>query len=234
MDIWPRTFLDPTQPGFWIVLSFALWLPIKLTASRWSARKLRWLNLARWVLIPYAGLMAGSLSPRLMGLINIDWYMTLGIGVALTMAMLAMIVLIRLLVHGREENNPASLVKKEPMTASERGTWAAGAVTVIVSGAEQFHWTFLRGAIWEILLLSQSTIDQPGYWAAWIAAFLALPEVLLQPLQPMQRLVKVAILAMTTILFIFTQNFWLCWAFHAMMWLLLATTPQAAEIPDST
>ena len=51
----------------------------------------------------------------------------------------------------------------------------------------------------------------------------ALPAVLLQPLGRADKLLKVAILFISAILFIFTRNFWLCWIFHAAAWLLLAS-----------
>ncbi len=61
-----------------------------------------------------------------------------------------------------------------------------------------------------------------AYWSIWIAALLALPFSLLHQPTAYHRLVKAAILVMTSILFFYTRNFWLCWAVHAIAWLLLA------------
>jgi hypothetical protein len=229
MDTWLRTFLQPTQPGFWILFSYVLWLPIKLIGRRWPQRQRRWLNMARWVLIPYAGLMAGSLSPRLMGLTGIDWYLTLGIGIALTVTLLVTLAIVGFLLREKAGRTVTDVTTAKSPSVRARPGWASATVLVLAAGAEQFHWSFLRGAIWEILMLEQMTIGQPGYWAVWIAALVALPEILLQPPLPTLRLIKVAILVVTSILFIFTRNFWLCWVLHAAAWTILAAIPQTDQ-----
>jgi hypothetical protein len=63
----------------------------------------------------------------------------------------------------------------------------------------------------------------PIYWSVWGGALLVLPlAVLLQPPGP-QRLVKVVILVVTSVLFLYTRNFWLCWLVHATLALLFTT-----------
>lgn len=92
-----------------------------------------------------------------------------------------------------------------------------------MAGGEQFQWSFLRGAVWEVALINAGNTGPIGYWAVWIATLLALPAVLLQPLNRADRLLKIIILVVSAILFVFTRNFWLCWIFHAAAWLLLAS-----------
>mgnify|MGYP003385887586 CR=1 FL=1 len=75
----------------------------------------------------------------------------------------------------------------------------------------------------------QFSLDVPSYWSIWIAAALALPFSLLHQPTAYHRLVKAAILVMTSILFFYTRNFWLCWAVHAIVWLLLAQ-PAAVSV----
>jgi len=94
--------------------------------------------------------------------------------------------------------------------------------TLFNLGAEEFHLAFLRSAIWEIFLTTTPTLLQANYWAAWAALLLAIPESLFYLSTPTQRLCKGALLAATTVLFIFTRNFWLSWLLHLLGWMVLA------------
>ncbi len=219
MDI--RLLLHPNSPGFWILVSLLAWLAIRLTTRYWSPRQLLWITVARWVLIPYAGLIAGSLSPQLMGLIDIDWQTTLGIGIVLTAILIGLMAVVRFMLDDGSTAD-TSPPDREAKAARAPG-WLLSGMTIITTGAEQFQWSFLRGAVLEIALLNFTDMGQAGYWPIWIATLLALPAILLQPLNRTDRLLKVTILIISAILFVFTQNFWLCWTFHASAWLLLAT-----------
>ena len=221
MDI--QSLLNPNNPGFWILISLLGWVAIRLTTRYWSPRQFRWLILARWVLIPYAGLIAGSLSPQLMGLTGIDWQATLSIGIVLTAVLIALMAVVRFtLVDTDDDNDARSSATAAPDGLPEAG-WISTGMTIIMTGAEQFQWSFLRGAVWEIALVNVSNTGTTGYWAVWIATLLALPAVLLQPLNRADKLLKVFILFISAILFVFTRNFWLCWIFHTVAWLLLAS-----------
>ena len=224
MDI--RLLLHPNSPGFWVLVSLLAWLAIRLTTRYWSPRQLLWITVARWVLIPYAGLIAGSLSPQLMGLIDIDWQTTLGIGIVLTAILIGLMAVVRFMLNdiSAAEPSPTDTSPSETEAETVRAPgWLWGGMTIITTGAEQFQWSFLRGAVLEIALLNLTDIGQAGYWSIWIATLLALPAILLQPLNRTDRLLKVTVLIISAILFVFTQNFWLCWTFHASDWLLLAT-----------
>jgi hypothetical protein len=262
MDI--RLLLHPNNPGFWILTSLIGWVAIRLTTRYWSSRQLRWINVARWVLIPYAGLMAGSLSPQLMGLTGINWQATLGVGIVLTAILIGMMAIVRFTLVDPDDSADAhssdAVVSDRHEDAAPEAGWLSGGIrplqtidspnidtsaaalrpsnrdsfswnglTVILSGAEQFQWSFLRGAVWEIALLSGADTNPTGYWAIWIATLLALPAVLLQPLNRADKLLKVSILIISAMLFVFTRNFWLCWIFHASAWLLLASSRSSTD-----
>jgi hypothetical protein len=166
-----------------------------------------------WALLPYLALITGGVSPRLMGVLYIDWRtsLTLGIGLALAMVMLAGVARISLLTGSRTAH----------ADAPSQG-WGVIVSSIGVSGVEEWFWCFLRGAVEESLVLMQLSLDVPAYWSIWIAALLALPFTLLAQPTAYHRLIKGAILLMTSILFFYTRNFWLCWAVHAITWLLLA------------
>lgn len=217
-------FLSFYGPGFWLVLTLLVGV-IVLGLRPYLPRTVQqWRLPGYWVLLPYMALLAGGVSPRLMGVIYIDWRttLTLGVGLALTTVTLAAVARIALLPRPRDVDDAPSL-------APDLGALAS---SIAVNGAEEWFWSFLRGAVAETLLLTQFSLDTPAYWSIWIAAALALPFALLQQSNLHHRLVKSAILVMTSILFFFTRNFWLCWAVHATIWLLLAQ-PAAMRVAST-
>ncbi len=48
-----------------------------------------------WVLIPYLGLLVGGLSPRLMGISNLDWLPSIGLGLGFIFVVLVLLLLVR-------------------------------------------------------------------------------------------------------------------------------------------
>ncbi|MEZ4676546.1 MAG: hypothetical protein R2932_20170 [Caldilineaceae bacterium] len=103
---------------------------------------------------------------------------------------------------------------------------------IVYAGAEEFHWCFLRGALWEILQGAILQSDQAGYWAIWLAALMALPGILRFQTTLLTRLIKVILLLLTTILFVYTQNFWLCWLLHGLVILLLMPQEEMNTLSD--
>lgn len=216
---WIRSQLTPQAPGFWLILSLVTLPLVLIVAARLSRRHQRWLYAARWVLIPYFGLMAGGLSPRLMGLSKINWATTLNLGIALLFGLMLLAIGVRIFisVNSRSTGEEDGRALGEP-----RSGWADMGLMILMSGAEEFHWSFIRGAIWELLLFWPQPLDGlPGYRAIWIATLITLPEIWMQPLAAPQRLVKSALLVMTAIVFFYTRNFWLAWLVHAIAWLVL-------------
>lgn len=208
----------PHAPGFWLVLDLIagalFWLGMGYVPLR--ARPLA--TAARWVVIPYLGLLLGGLSPRLMGLAGINWPVSLGLGVGLLFAMVALLTLVRV-----------AFVAPPPEPAARAPTWAARIYSIFDSGAEEFHWAFLRGALAGIVLAAPAAPDNARYWAVWLAALLALPETLRVARRGSIRLLKVVTLLATTVLFLYVPNFWLCWLFHAAVMLVASTIPAFAE-----
>ncbi len=206
-------FLSFHAPGFWLVIALLVGV-VTLGVRPYLPPAVRaWSMIGYWALLPYLALITGGVSPRLMGVLYIDWRtsLTLGIGLALAMVMLAGVARISLLTGSRTAH----------ANAPSQG-WGVIVSSIGVSGVEEWFWCFLRGAVEESLVLMQLSLDVPAYWSIWIAALLALPFTLLAQPTAYHRLLKGAILLMTSILFFYTRNFWLCWAVHAITWLLLA------------
>jgi hypothetical protein len=204
---WFLLQLSPQTPGFWLLLSIVSLVVLVALDGRLSVRQRYWTRLTRWVMIPYAGLLAGGLSPTLMGLTNIDWQDSLRIGLSLVFAIWVLLFL------ARASMQPAA-PKPTDTTRTAIGGWISAVSETVYDGAEQFQWSFLRGATWEMLLTSSALPDLPAYYAVWIAAVLALPDVLLER-SSFNRLIGLFILLVSTALFYYTRNFWLCWLFHA-------------------
>jgi len=182
------------------------------------------LHNARWVLIPYVALLQGSVSPRLMGLTGINWLTSFGLGIGLIAAVSGLLVLVR---STTDFSSPTMLTPTvgernkmgEPILQQSRKPMSLA--PLFYAGAEEFHWSFLRGALWEGQQSLTTLPDQPAYWAIWIAALLAVPTILRFHTTLLARLFKIILLLLTTILFIYTQNFWLCWMLHSLVLLLL-------------
>lgn len=216
-------FLSFHAPGFWLVLALLAGVIVLGLRPYLPCSVQRWSMIGYWGLLPYLALITGGVSPRLMGIVYIDWRvsLTLGVGLALITVALAGVARISLLTGGRTAHADA------PSPG-----WGGIVSSIGVSGVEEWFWCFLRGAVEETLLLAQFSLDAPAYWSIWIAAALALPFSL--PYQPTAYhwLVKGGILVMTSILFFYTRNFWLCWAVHAITWLLLAQ-PAAVQVAST-
>jgi hypothetical protein len=109
------------------------------------------------------------------------------------------------------------------------GGWPQRAAWVIQAGGEEWFWCFLRAAFWELLLAWPQAVTLPLYAAIWAAGGLALPLALaLQP-DSARRVIKLAVLLVTSTLFLYTRNFWLCWLIHAA--LVVVFTPAVLHSP---
>lgn len=217
---WLAAQIHPLRPGFWLLLSFGL-SAAGLAAARLLSPKFlspkteEWARIGRWILTPYLGLLVGGLSPRLLGLSDIDWVAGLGLGVGLIFALWLLLALIRATLH------PGEIPPRGELSGEQR-TWEQPAWAQIVrAGALEFHWAFLRGAVWEILLTLPQPPEAPGYWAIWLASLLALPGILVHQRQPARRVIEGLLLITTAILFFYTRNFYLCWLLHASAELLI-------------
>lgn len=218
-------FLSFHAAGFWLVFALLVGVVVLGVRPYLPPAARHWSMIGYWALLPYLALITGGVSPRLMGVLYIDWRtsLTLGVGLALAMVALAGVARISLLTGGRADHTDAP----------SRG-WGVIMSSIGVSGVEEWFWCFLRGGVEEALLLMQFSLDVPAYWSIWIAAALALPFTLLNQPTAYHRLAKGAILVMTSILFFYTRNFWLCWAIHAITWLLLAQPTVATAVTEKS
>lgn len=188
----------------------------------------RSLRNARWLIIPYLGMVTGGISPRLLGLTGINWFASFGFGLVLIGSVLVVLILVRSVMAFSFSATPAAPFDTTPHPpdppaapgALPRAYATPFPIAFFDIGAEEFHLAFLRSACWELLLAWPLSSIQALYWAAWIALALALPEALHHPTMA-QRLGKGALLVTTTVLFIFTRNLWLSWLLHLLGWMLL-------------
>ena len=226
--------------GVTLLCGLGLWLIYRQTPAIYR----RPLRNIRWFVLPYLGLLTGGISPRFMGLTGINWFASFGFGLVLIATILAIITIVRsvmaISVSATTATSPmgaATALSRsrlgQPLQESERQKQYATAfsISVLNIGAEEFHLAFLRSALWELLLSFSLTMTQVGYWSAWAALTLALPEALYYPATVTQRFCKGALLVATTVLFIFTRNFWLCWLLHLLGWILLAPSTYTKTQP---
>lgn len=214
-------------PGFWFLLSLVMSV-LFAVLPHYGARGpwLRQSQIALTFLIPYLGLIFGGLSPRLMGISGVDWQATLGLGLGLCFVLLSLLILVRatLALAAPVLPHPQPV---EPVPPVVTAAWHLPALTGMQSGLVEFHWAFLRGAFWEMFLTLPNAPDLPAYWAVWTAAALAAVEIFLRQKDSLQVLTEVAILSMTSILFFYTRNFWLCWLLHSAARLLLVPAKES-------
>lgn len=221
---WLQSQIHWQRPGFWLAISFAASAALLLAGSH-IPRPYRYrLRVARWLLIPYTGLLAGGISPSSLGLSDIDWVSGLGLGVVLIFAILVLLVLIRTTLHWDVTDDQPSASSTEAGTQQPE-TAEPLMARLFNAGAQEFHWTFLRGALWEMLRGFPRPLDLPGYWAVWMASALALPGIFIQYQRTSQRLIATIVLVTTATLFFYTRNFWLCWLLHASVQLILRQQP---------
>lgn len=201
------SFASFSEPGFWLVVAFLAAIVLLVARHYVPAPWRAWLAPVYWFLIPYLALVAGAVSPRLMGLYYIDWRTTFQVGAGLLLVIGLLAVLAWLFVLPRDESGRGA-------SRSQRVLWIG------LAGAEEWFWCFLRAALWEVAWVGPQAGVAPLYSAVWGAALLAMPLVLLLQENGRLRLVKVTILVVTTVVFLFTRNFWLCWLTHAALALL--------------
>lgn len=208
-------FLSFHAPGFWLVLALLGGVVVLGIRPFLPTSVHTPLMLGYWLLLPYLALISGGVSPRLMGLVYIDWAISLRIGVGLALGLIALALGMRAAAaSGTPQNDESSQVR------APQQLWGAALIVVGFCGAEEFFWAFLRGAITELLIGPQFSLNAPGYWAIWIATGLAAPVALINAPGVYGRLIKAVILVLSSVVFFYTRNFWLCWVLHAAIWLI--------------
>lgn len=206
-------------PGSWLVFSLVLSLLLLSLKSQLPQSWYERLTAVAWFFIPYLGLLLGGLSPRLMGLSDIDWLVSLGFGAGLILVIILLLILVRATtegsIHTRQgENSQALTGLVHYPIQSQTAPLHMLLQQSIKNGIEEFHWCFVRAAVWELIQTAPKAPTLPAYWAIWTAAALVAPEACLRQTTAVQRLFSLIVLMATTILFFYTRNFWLCWLLH--------------------
>ena len=202
--IWEQLTGAPMGAGLWLALSFLLAGLTTGLAQLFAPELERTVRVVRWVSLPYLGLVLGELSPRSMGISYIDWSLGLRVGLVVLAGMSSLLAVVRIWLHNDKKPPP--------------GGQSSGPLSLFMwigSGAQEFHWCFLRGAALELLISLPAAGQPPQYWSTWLGAAFALPGVILHSRQNSDRLATAAILLSTTSLFLYTRNFWLSWLLHA-------------------
>jgi len=251
---WLQTQLNwRDEPGLWLLGSFLLYVlasngawalyrhcpkPLERArdrlqawpGSRWLGLPIRW---AYFVGPPYAALLLGVISPRWMGLSELDWVRSLGVGGA------AAAIALGLLGLSWWSYRRALPCRGDPGGCPDVGTTLAvapgqgqalplprplcGLLALVETAALQIHWAFYRSAFVNPDWLSELYW---GSWAGWALVCLEwalnpwLRRGLRHPAQAEPILRRAALALVTTALFILTRNLWLCWAVHALFEIL--------------
>lgn len=229
---WITGQLNPGAAGFWLLVDVVLgavaflWLPH--APVRWQSL----MRALRWLLIPWAALMFGALSPQSMGLTNNSWHQTLTTGIGILLTLFVLVVAARYTLRATDsdtgiDSGASRLAYPEPHRPF-LPFYAA-----LFHGMEQFHWCFQRAAVALLLVSAPLEIETPAYWSIWIATLLALPGILVYRAGAVRLYALIALLA-TAILFFYTNNFWLCWMLHAGIMILAGSVHTRPDLASRT
>ncbi|HIC89529.1 MAG TPA: hypothetical protein EYP04_09030 [Anaerolineae bacterium] len=248
MDLWTswlHTQLNwRTEPGLWVLSSVLVyilatwltWLLMPWLQSHRPARLpqiqtagLRWgLQLAYLAGPAYLTLLLGIVSLRHMGLGELDWVRSLGVGGTIALISLTLLLLVAWAYRRALAAHPA------PPVAHQVPQPPLGVLGLLIqAAAEQLHWALYRATAirWllnlpaNVSLLDIKPAADPTYWGSWIGLGLVCAEWLLTPTfytdlrwsgQAEDRYRRLALLLLTTVLFYFSRNLYLCWGAHAM------------------
>ena len=201
---WLETHLDLSNPGLWILASFALavlaanaaWVVLRLTRGHLrlgrllrssGVRAIVWLVVSLYLLlVPLFAWRYGAISPYLLGLNELDWVGSITVGGLLTV-LLTVLVLFGWLVY--RHTLPADQAETPPT----EGRLIHALRAPIDAALAQWHLAFYRAAAigWlaEISVLPAgfpNTLraglqSQPFYWGSWLGLGVLLVESALNP-----------------------------------------------------
>lgn len=200
-----------------------LWLAVRLSGRGSRLDRLlrslpgqltQWMARVLWLVAPgYAALLLGLLSPRLMGLSQIELGWSLGQGLLFTGVALAV-----LLAAGLSQR------RARPTAPPYRSLSHGITLTVLLlieAGALQWQWAFYRSAMIEGLAAAGA--PAAIYWGTWLAAGLVMVQGALSPWMwrdlrrpglAERRVLRAALLGITSVLYLLSRNFWLAWLLH--------------------
>lgn len=228
-------------PLLWISGSLCFGLVRALAESRLRPQGQKYLRIVHWVLIPYIGLLLGHLSPTLMGLTHIDWLPSLKYGMGIIFVVIILFGLIHTIVIQPttklfQKAESTSTVPFSTQTSRQNDSlfvFTRLFNVLLVAGAQEFYWSFLRGACLETLLIIAPSTFLPAYSAIWLASVVVGLELLTYR-QSAIGLTKIGVIMVTTsILFFYTQNYWLCWWLHMFGRFILSPSPYSNPLSIS-
>ena len=208
----------------WVALEclvILVWLFFQFRiATKWYAIA----RLVRLSVIPYVALLLGQISPRDMGLTGYDWSNSLSLGSLVMVAMLALWIGMRTV-----SATVSSDLLEQPLLESNRfATWPNRGLLVLLSGGLELNWSFWRASGAQIFNSLFMPIQSPTYWGIALAFVIVLPDTLRATTSHVGRILNVAILIATSVLFLFTKNLWLCWILHFLLqWTIPPLTEQS-------
>lgn len=221
--------ISPLLP--WVLASIAgyalatngLWLVLRLSRrDGWLRRVLRsipgqltlWLVRVLWLVGPgYAALLLGLLSPRSMGLSQIELGWSLGRGLLFAAGALAMLLAAGLSYRRTRAAQPPYLTFSHGL--------AVTVLLVVEAGALQWQWAFYRSAMIDALAAVEG--PAPVYWGTWLGAAALVVQGALNPWLwrdlrtsglAERRVLRAALLGASSVLYLVSRNFWLAWALH--------------------
>lgn len=208
---------------FYALTANGLWLAVRRSGpqgrlNRWLRSRpgqlLLWLLRVLWLVLPgYAALLLGLLSPRTMGLSQIELGWGLGRGLIFAAGALA-VLLAAGLSYRRASPAPP------PYQTFSHGV-ALTVLLVVEAGALQWQWAFYRSAVIEAL--AAAAVPAPVYWGTWLAAGVLSAQGALSawlwhdlaaPGLAERRVLRAALLGATSVLYLLSRSFWLAWALH--------------------
>jgi len=158
--------LMPQTPLIWLLFTIITGLLLITGAEFISPQVRHRLQMVRWVLIPYLGLLLGGLSPQLMGLTYLPWLSAIELNGILLLSILGVAILVRIFLEIWQRRSKAApqqhqsiyalqTIKQPQQKKSTSIHWSVLFLFLLQNGMVEFHLTFLRGAFWEMLQIGR-------------------------------------------------------------------------------
>jgi len=228
---------------FYALATSGLWLAMRCSGSSGRLSGLLgsipgqlalWLARLLWLVGPgYATLLLGILSPRLMGLSQAELGWGLGRGLLFAAGALAVLLAAGLSYRRAYPTRPPYLTLSHGI--------ALTVLLVMEAGALQWQWAFYRSAVIEAL--TSAATPAPIYWGTWLAVALLAVQGGLSPFLwhdlrtaglAERRVLRAALLAITSVLYLLSRSFWLAWALHGAASAILEPRVVQPQMPAAT
>lgn len=194
-----------------------IWL---ILHHRISQRWYQFAQLIRLCAIPYLALLAGEISQRSMGLTGYDWGNSLSVGSILMIVIVAIWFGIRIAEESSSLPLDADVQENGLRTSSN---WSKNGLKVLTASGLELNWCFWRVIGTQLTAWLFVELDSPIYWGVTLSVMLLAIFIFFSSSSLATTLTNITILIATSVLFLFTRNFWLCWLLHTI--LLLSAMP---------